>query len=424
MLDRPAAIGYAGLVFMVTTLSLWAAAVPLTEATIVSGTVSVSGQRRAVSHVDGGKVDKLLVSEGDLVEPSQILLTLNAEDFEAQLDISVSRRFALKATIDRLTAERDDRSDWTFHPTLLQLATTNPSLEQILKGEERNFDTRRQAYAAKEALLEQPAKEAVEQKRRLSNQIRSIDRQIAIVNEQIASAKELHQKGYATRSKVLTLERDLEQLITNRLDHEATLAEFDGIIADAERQQLLHSAEFKDSIESSVLLAERELAELDEQIRSLERKIENHVVRSSIHGVVVDLRGLSTDDVVTPATPIVDILPTNSKLIVEAHLPPSEIEGVVEGLDVEVRFPALGPAAISEVKGHLSFVSADLVKDTKATQPFYRIHVSIENLPAEGHEMEIIPGMPADILIKKRARTFFQYILAPIGNHATKAFAV
>lgn len=282
----------------------------------------------------------------------------------------------------------------------------------------------RDRYAAKEALLDEPAKNAIGQRARLLQQLDSLDRQLAIVRRQVSNASELYRKGYGTQSRAIAFEREVEQLITRRLELEANLAELDSVIAETERQRALHKAEFKDGLESEVLLAEQEIAELDGKIRVVEEDIENRTVRSIVHGVVVDLRNLSVNDVVTPATPMIDILPTDSTFIVEAHLAPTEIDGIFEGLEVEVSFPAFAPKDHSGIRGHLTLVSADVVEDTTIPHAYYRIYVAIQDWSAIDEQIEIIPGMPADILIKKRKRTLLQYILAPLTDHATRAFAV
>lgn len=421
---NPLLVGYAGLLLMVVAISVWTMAVPLTESTIASGTVSVSAQRRTVAHIDGGRIEKLFVQEGDLVQPGQALLRLDTQELESELETLRYKHFARAATVDRLTAERKYTSDFTFRPGLQDLASESAPMAQFLEGEKRNFYARKASYAAKEALFDEPATNAKGQRKRLVQQLQSLDRQLAIVRRQAANATELYRKGYGTQSKAIAFEREVEQLITRRLELEANLAELDSVIDEAERQKILHGAEFKDTLESEVLLAEREIAEIDGRIRIVEKDIENHTVRSSVHGVVVDLRNLSVNDVITAATPMIDIVPTNSTFIVEVHLPPTEIDGIFEGLEAEVSFPAFASNDLLGIKGRVTLVSADVVEDVATTHAYYRIHVAMQDWPAADNRIEIIPGMPADVLIKKRKRTLLQYLLAPLTDHATRAFAV
>lgn len=421
---KPLIIGYAGLVLMIVAVSVWAVSVPLTESTIVSGTVSVSAQRRTVAHVSGGKIEQLFVFEGDTVKPGQALLKLATLELESRLEMLRYQHVAHIASLDRLTAERNNAEELVFRPALLKVASGNTAMAQFIDGEKRNFDARKESFAAKEALLSEPAMSATGRRERLLQQLESLGRQLQIVRRQADSASDLYRKGYGTRSRATAFEREVEQLITRHLELEGNLADLEGIIAEAERQRALHKAEFRDSLESEVLVVEREIAEIESEISVIEEDIENHTVRSDVHGIVVDLRNHSVNDVVTPAAPMIDVLPIDSNFIVEAHLAPTEIDGVSEGLEVEVSFPAFAPKDLSGIKGHLTLVSADVVEDTTNPHAYYRIHVAIRDWSSINEEIEIIPGMPADILIKKSKRTLWQYILAPLTDHAARAFAV
>ena len=329
---------------------------------MAAGTVSVSAQRRTVAHVEGGRIEKLFVQEGDLVRPGQVLLKLDTQELESELKTLRYKHFTHAVSIDRLTAERDNAAELTISPDLLNLASQNESMAQFLEGEQRNFNARRESYTAKEALLDEPATNAKKQRKRLAQQLQSLDRQLAIVRRQAANAKELYRKGFGTQSNAVAFEREVEQLISRRLELETDLAESDHIIDAAERQMALHRAEFRDTLESETLLAKRELTEIDGTIRAIERNIENNTIRSNVHGVVVDLRNLSVNDVVTAATPIIDIVPTDSTFIVEVHLPPAEIDGIVEGIEAEVRLHALASTDLRGINGHVTLVSAMLLR--------------------------------------------------------------
>lgn len=423
-LSHPATIGYAGLITMLSALISWAVAVPLAESTIANGTVRVSTPRQTVSHVDGGKIEELLVNEGDLVVPGQALLRLDTQELESQLDVLRYQLFALQANVDRLRAEREGADEIAFRTSLLDQASANPSLKHFLEGEKRAFESRKAAYKAKIALLKESARQALEQRESLAKQRGSIDRQLTIVRQQAHDANSLFDKGYGTRSKAISLEREVEQLIARRLEFDAALSDLESMIVNVDQKEALHHAELIDSVESRVLANDREIAEVNGRIRALERKFDARLVRSTIHGVVIDLRDLSASDVVLPAASLIDISPIHSKTFVEAHLPPDKIDGVVEGLRVEVRFPAMATSESVGIGGHLTFVSADVLEDSDAPQAYYSLHISFDEWPKNDRQMNIVPGMPVEVLIKKSDRTLLEYLLAPVTEHAVKAFAI
>lgn len=422
--SQPTTIGYAGLLLMVSALLSWSVAVPLAESTIANGTVRVSTPRQTVSHVDGGKIEEVLVNEGDVVTPGQALLRLDTQELESQLDVLRYQLFALRAHVDRLGAERDGADEIAFRDSLRDKATANPSLMQFLEGEKRAFESRKVAYKAKITLLQESAKQASDQRESLIKQRGSVDRQLKIVRQQAKDAKALLDKGYGTRSKAVALEREVEQLIARRLELEAGLSDLDSTIVNVDQKEALHHAEFIDDVESRILDNDRQIAELNGRIRALEKKFEARLVRSTIQGVVIDLRDLSVSDVVLPAAPLIDISPTDSEPFVEAHLPPDKIDGVVEGLRVEIRFPAMVPEDSGSLEGRLTFVSADVLKDSDNPQTYYSLHISLDEWSNEDRQSKIVPGMPAEVLIKTRERTLLQYLLAPVTEHAVKAFAI
>lgn len=423
-LSQPVAVGYAGLILMLSALISWAIAVPLVESTIANGTVRVSTPRQTVSHVDGGKIEELLVDEGDIVVPGQALLKLDTEDLESQLDVLRYQLFALQANVDRLQAERDGTHEIVFRRSLSDQVSKNPSMNHFLEGEKRAFESRKIAYDAKITLLKESAKQALEQRESLVKQRESVDRQLTIVRQQAHDANSLLDKGYGTRSRAVSLERDVEQLIARRLELEAALSDLESMIVNVDKKEALHHAEFIDSVESNILANDREIADVNGRIRALKRKFEARLVRSTIDGVVIDLRDLSASDVVLPAAPLIDISPVHSATFVEAHLPPDKIDGVVEGLRVEVRFPAMATAESLGIEGHLTFVSADVLEDSDVPQAYYSLHISLDEWSQNDRQIKIVPGMPAEVLIKKSKRTLLEYLLAPLADHAARAFAI
>lgn len=413
--------GYSCLVALLLIVTTWSFAIPLAESSVAPGTVTVSAQRRTIAHLEGGKIDELYVQAGDFVEPGQVLLELDDQVLQSELKVLQYQRYARQAKLDRLLAERQGELSFGFRPGLLDVAKFDLHVKELLEAEIRSFETRRQALEAKNALLEERRTKAVRQGKRLKLQLNSADRQLAIVREQAQSAEDLHSKGYGTKSKAIAFRREVEQLITQRLQIEAEFAELDSIIEDAKLGQESNKAEVAHDVERETLITLGEIAELDEKVVSVRARLDNLVITSTIRGVIVDLKVTSSNDVITPAAPILDIVPSNSTLMVEANVPPHEIEGIIEGIDVEVRFPAFAGKRVPVVTGEVALVSADLVDDESRQSRHYRVHVAVKDWESLDDELDILPGMPAEVIIRKRDRTLFDYIFAPITNHLSKA---
>ena len=418
----PLKLGYIGIGIMAAALTFWSAVMPLAESIIAPGTISVSAQRRSIAHVDGGKVAKLHIKEGDYVEAEQPLITLDGSRTRSELEALHYQRYARQAKIDRLIAERDRVETISFHDELVKEAASNLQVAQILESEVRQFSSRRDALAAKDALHAERGQKAKEQRQHFVLQRESMDRQITIVRRQAANAEELYGKGFGTKSSAHAFQRELEQLITQRLQIDTKINELDGVIEDSSLNRKIGETQIADEIERDITNAQREVAELSKKIDVVRRRLDNLVIKSSVEGAVVALRVKSTNDVVKPADPILDIIPVDSTFMVEAHVSPTKIDGIVAALPVEIRFPSFATLQIPAISGRIVSVSADVLDDDQRQQQYYKILISMDNLDElEERNLDIIPGMPTEVIVKKRDRTLFEYALAPLTNHLATA---
>ena len=418
-------IGYAVLGLMALTFTTWSMFVPLEEATVASGIVNVSGQRRPIAHLDGGRVDQLLVHEGEEVEDGQILLTLNGEEYQSQLNVLRYQSFATQLKVDRLRAERGQLERPAFRSSLLLAASKDDHLAELISNEVRNFTTRRDYRAGKLGLLNERIARATEQKDRLHLQLASVKRQLDIVGRQAADIRGLYQKGYATKSDAYARERELEQLKTQELQIEKELTELQGVVEEASTNQALFMTEFYNSVDAELIAAHTRDAELQEEITATQRRLGNLEIKAPVRGVVVDLQVQSANDVIAPAERILDVVPVDESYLIEARIAPEHIDGVAPGLPVEIRFPAYAGKYVPTMVGKVSMVSADVIADERRQHHFYLAHVDFDQelFDQEREDLALIPGMPAEVIIKKRDRTLFQYLFAPFTDHLATAFA-
>jgi len=420
-LSSPLGLGYLAIGFMLIMISSWSIAMPLADSIVASGTVNVTAQRRTIAHLEGGKIAALHVQEGDLVETDQPLVSLNGQELQSDLDVLLYQRYARLAKIDRLLAERDQRDAVEFRAELSMEASGDTQVAQLLDGELRKFSSRRNEADAKIALLSDRIDKAREQKVSLDLQTNSLDRQLKIVKEQAENAENLLQKGYGTKSTVIAFRREIEQLISRNLQIKSEVNELNGIIEVSRLNQTIHQTEAAKSIEEETLAAQNEVAELDEKIEAMKNRLQNLIIRSPVAGVIVELQVTSASDIIRPATPILDILPTDNNYRVEAHIPPSDIDGIVNGLPVTIRFPAFAGMNIPKVTGTVIRVSADVLDDAHQQHQYYKILVSIDDWAETFADFDVIPGMPTEIIVRKKDRSLLEYFFAPVTNHISRA---
>lgn len=413
-------IGYSLIVLLALIFLAWSFTVPLAKSSLVQGSVTVGRDRQTIVHPEGGKIDQVHVQVGDIVQKGQVLLELDDRTWQSELSLLEYQRRAKHARLDRLEAERQSMPSPVFRQSLLEEAKSNSMIEELIEGEKRNFEARREAFRTKNAILDHEIKKSSERDKTLHLQLRSIERQLTIVRQQSDNANKLWSRGFGTKAQSIALQREVEDLISQHLNIEGQIDEVTGAIRDAELNKQSHEANLVNEIEHEKFKIADEMTNLNERINITRNKLREMTIFASAGGIVVDLHIRSANDVVLPASPIIEIVPQNAQLIVEASIPPHEIDGIYEGTNVEVRFSAFASKDIPKINGKVSVVSADVIEDGKDSH--YQIHVTINDWKNITGNLDVMPGMPVDIIIKKRSRTLMQYIATPIANNFTKAF--
>ena len=413
-------LGYSCVAVLLMVFFIWSFNVPLADSSLVQGSVTVGSARQTVAHVDGGKIEQLFVQVGNLVEAGQPLIQLDDQSLRSELRVFQHQRYAKQARLDRLDSEREEASLPGFRESLQTKSRSDPIVQELLDGETRNFEARSETVRTRRAIIDHQIATASDKRTNLQQQLNSIDRQLAIARQQAASAEELSSRGYGTRARALTLRREVEVLVKQRLSVKGEIDDIAGVEKDAQFRRESHDADLINEIELERLKVIEDLANLDERIDIISTKIDNMIIVSNVSGIVVDLTVRSTRDVILPASPIMEIVPKNSKLLVEASIAPHKIDGIHEGTDVEVRFPAFAKGYVPTIGGEVSLVTADVVADDR--EPHYRVHVAIEDWDTIGGGFDVKPGMPVEIIIEKNRRTLFEYLAAPLADHLAKAF--
>ena len=411
--------GYFIIILLIVILFAWSLAVPLADSSLVQGSVTVGRDRQTIVHPYGGRIDHLHVKVGDVVHDGQALLHLDDRDLRSQLIILEHQRFVKQARLDRLESERQGMSSPSFRQSLVDAAKSDPIVHELIKSETRNFEARQDTLQTRDAILDHSIKKASERKKNLRLQISSLDRQFSIVKQQANNAHELWSRGVGTKANAMGLKRELEGLVSQRLNIKGQIDEIIGEINEAELSKKSEKAKQINEIENYRSEISESINQLNEKIDLAKVKLNGMTLFANTSGIVVDLHVRSANDVILPASPIMEIVPENIKPIVEASVPPNEIDGIYEGANVEVRFPAFAREYIPKVVGEVSVVSADVVAD--GNDPSYKVYIKVNDWENIGGDLDVIPGMPVDIIIKKKSRTFLQYMITPISDKINRA---
>jgi HlyD family type I secretion membrane fusion protein len=419
---NPIQIGYITVGCLVLLFCIWSTSVPLAESSVATGVVNVSAQRRPVAHVSGGRIQELLVKEGDQVQAGDLLLRIDGSVALSEMKLILYQYHALKIRVARLLAEGQHEDRIMFDSSILKQGKKDKYIEGLIDSEIRYFNVREEALQSKKAILEERILAASSQKERLSLQNASLDRQIHIVREQLNDAQRLFGQGHGKKNEIHRFDLEIEQLNNRILQIENDQVNLDSTIEEAKRSQVLHDIEFLDTISEELAPAQTQLAEFQEKLEATERQLRDLEVRAPVDGIVIDLKIKSADDVITSAERFLDILPTNSAYMVEAKIQPQYIDGVAIGQPVEIRFPAYAGKYLPTLHGAIKLLSADTIIDEQHPGGYYLANVEIDDQKSIREQLELLPGMPAEIIIKKRERTLLGYLIDPVSESISKAF--
>jgi HlyD family type I secretion membrane fusion protein len=401
----------------------WASMAPLSSAAIAPGTVVVDSNRKSVQHLEGGIIRDILVRDGDLVEAGQVLLRLDGASVRAALASLQPMLTINEAQKARLRAERDglDEIDFDFE-NLPDEAKANGATAQILVGQQRVFETRHIALFGEKALNANRLAQSRQRLAGLERQLAVKEREMALMARELADQRTLLSKGYTTQRRVAAAERTVQQLESDHADLHSKVAESRVLVERYELEDSQISKNFVEQVENELYKTEQESYQLLERTRAIQDQHARLDVRAPVSGVVVNMVTHTVGGVVAPGSPILDIVPRNDELMIEAQVRPADIDGVKAGLSADVCFPAFDGSEIPRLTGVVTTVSADRLIGSSGTAYFLvRVRVDEAELARLGGR-PLIPGMPAEVLINKSERTLLSYLLAPLIHGVWTAF--
>ena len=428
----PIALGVCVLLVWGLGFGAWAAMAPLDGAVVASGSFVATGQNKQVQHLEGGIIRKMLVTEGDLVEESQPVLRLDDTAVKAKLRRLVLRQYRLIAMTARLAAEIHSFDKLQLPEALVQQAS-DPDVKFILQGQEAQLLARRTTLLAQEEVLRREISGLRETIGGYQAQVDSNGRRLALFDEELKDKDYLLQRQLIKKTEVLNLQRAQASLSGDLGELLGRIGDAKDRIARADQQTTqLRAAAIQKAVEE-LRETESDLDDVNEQIRATRDVVERTEVRAPVRGIVVKLHRHTPGGVVGPGDVILELLPVNDELVIEARVNPTEITHVKVGQDALVRLTALNQRLTPMIDGKVVYVSADTVPDQMAQRQTdsetsrrdsFIVRVRINEVDARSKVENFLPtpGMPADLYIKTGQRTFFNYMMRPILDSFSRAF--
>jgi len=414
MLDKPRRLGAVTILLFVVLFIGWGSLAPLAGGALAPGRISPDGGVRTVQHLEGGIIEAFHVDDGDLVTAGDPLMTLSGVGAIAEVDALHDRRMALVAERARLEAEAVGAEAITFPPEV----AGDPRVVTLVALERRTFEARRHTMAVRERVLSQRIAQLKEEIAGYEAQVDSATERLALLEEELAAKAALLEKGLTPLAEVLRLRGAAAEIKGFRGEKVARIAGARKEIGETELKLIALDAERAEAIAERSNEIRDALAETEQLLAKGEDVLGRTEIRAPVDGRVANLRINTEGGVVLAGEPILDIVPTHDALLVDAQVAPNDIDIVREGATAQVNLPAFSGRAAPTIKGVVTLVAPDTVVDERTGRSYYlaRIEVPRPELDKLGEEVQLIPGMTADVLIVDRERTFVSYIIQPVAD--------
>ncbi|TNE38131.1 MAG: HlyD family type I secretion periplasmic adaptor subunit [Alphaproteobacteria bacterium] len=398
-----------GVIAFFVVAYIWADHAVLDEVTRGPGKVVPSRQVQIIQNLEGGILDELLVHEGDIVKKGQVLLRIDATGFRARADEIESNYLNLMGRIARLKAESSGKAI-TFPPELLA------ERKDITVHEQNLYNARQAELQSQVEILRQQAQQRDQEIAEIKGQLKQLKDSLKLANEEWKITKPLVDKGIVPKVQALKLQREINDLEGKISAARLSLPRVEGALKEANQRIEEKILNFRSEAAQNLSQMRAEYEAARQAIRGVEDRVARTDVRSPVDGEVKDLKIQTIGGVVKPGQDIIEIVPIDDTLLVEARIRPSDIAFVRPGQEATVKISAYDYSIYGGLPAKLERISADTITDEKTGESYYQISVRTDKnfLQRGGNTYPIIPGMIATVDILTGHKTVLDYILKPI----------
>lgn len=400
----------------------WAVTAPLNSAVVAQAVVKVEGNRKSVQHLEGGIVKELRVKEGSRVQAGDVLIVLDDTQAKAEYEVYSQQYAVLRATEVRLLAEIAG-SNAIVMPPELAARHNDPYVQDIWSGQVKQFMSRLAAIEGQRSVIREKINQLRSQIVGAEAQVKSFTDQIDSVKNEAASIAPLVERNLLPRPRLLQLQRTAFGLEGQIADATAAIAKFKQAVAEQELQIAQLDNDRMADATKDLRETEGRLLEVIPKRMGAEAVLSRMEIRSPYTGRVVGLNVFSIGAVINHGDKILDIVPEQEMLTVEAQVPVEDISEVHPEMHAQVHLTAYKQRIVPTVGGEVVEVSADRLTDPKTNQPYYTILVKLdEEELAKLPQVRLYPGMPAIVMVPTQERTAFDYVVGPLLMSFNQAF--
>ena len=414
--------GYSLIFLTFGVIGGWAAVAKVDRAVVASGWVTVETNRKTLQHLEGGIVREILVKEGEHVKAGQLLIRLEKTQAQANSDILSNQLMSGLALEARLLAERDEKKEITW-PEEFNGYENQPYLVKLVDDEVSQFNERRKNFEAQISILEAKVKQLNTEVGGIQIEKEAAEKQVGFINKELVALRRLNERKLYPTNRLFEMERQRTQYegmigkaISNTSKVKQTIDEINVQMAQVKQK-------FKEDVATSLLDVRQKLSDFKQKNIVAGDVLKRVDIKAPRGGVVQNLKVFTLGQVIRPGEPMLDVVPDDERLIIQAQFSPVDIDVVHQGQNAEVRFPAFHARTIPVMIGQIETLSTDRMIDEASKQPYYlgSIFLNKTDIPDE-YRQRLRAGMPAEIIVSAGERSVMSYLTSPLVSALRKTF--
>ena len=378
----------------------WASLLPIKSASIADGIIVLDFNRKTIQHLEGGIIDQILVKEGQIVNQDDILLYLHDIKAKTEQQILKERLWTTQLQKERLKAQKENKESLNLINFFSEIGELSPQddekLQEIASNQLQLFNSKKDKKLGELKVLQK--------------KLQSAEIKLKIFKKELGLIKPLVDEDNLPILRELDLQKSIAET-----DEQAEIARLQ--IANYKNDDLFENLkEIKES--------DMEIVALYNQLSASKDILKRSAITSPVSGKIMNIKYHTIGAVVPPGGEIMNIVPQDEEMIIEAKIKPQDIDNVAIGMKSKIQLTAYKGKKVPKINGKVINVSADIVTNEQTRESYFlaRINISKKDLDKLKEKIELYPGMPAQVFIITGSRSLISYMFTPISDSTYKAF--
>ncbi|MBP8938296.1 MAG: HlyD family type I secretion periplasmic adaptor subunit [Agrobacterium sp.] len=413
--------GYSMIALTFGVMGGWAATARLDRAVIASGVIDVASNRKEIQHLEGGIIEEILVTEGQIVATGETLIRLNSVQARSNLQVVNIRLRIAQAMEARLQSERRMAEEVNLPEILVNDET--PEVKAAVEDQMEIFRDRSSILTSQTNILQSRIEQLHRESEGLEAQKSAFEERVRILSEQLERLRRGHESGVVQSNTVSTYEEEYVEVKANIGRMETEIAKVDKSVGETEFQILQTQQQYRERASSEYKEVSGQIQELAEHLKVTRDVLDRTDIRSPVDGAVQNIKFHTTGGVVRPGDVMMEIVPAEDSMVINAHVQPIDIDSVRPGLTAEVKFTAFSSRFMPIVVGEVASVSKGSINPNDGrTAPYFLARINVDKgMVPDDIEERLSAGMPADVIISTGERTVVDYLTSPLTDAIRKS---